>query len=109
MRSVEECPNPLNLCRHGNGGYLSLMEEDQACGMAQHDPGESLLQDCFIHTGNTVTRQRSRVTDTVEYVRKVKWKWAGGIACMKDKRWTIRGTEGQIIKDVRSVVRPQHR
>ncbi|KAL8562888.1 hypothetical protein ACOMHN_004580 [Nucella lapillus] len=38
MKSVEECPNPLNLCRRGNSGYLSLIEEDQACAMAGNDP-----------------------------------------------------------------------
>lgn len=39
MRSVEECPNPLNICRRGNVANLSVMEEDQACALAQ-DPGK---------------------------------------------------------------------
>lgn len=38
MRLAEECPNPLSLCRHGNTNFLSLIEEDQACAMAQQDP-----------------------------------------------------------------------
>lgn len=38
MRTVEECPNLLSLCRRGNLGLLSVMEEDQACAMAQQDP-----------------------------------------------------------------------
>ena len=39
---------------------------------------------------NTITRQRSRVTDIVQYVTNTKWKWAGHIAWMKDNRWTVR-------------------
>ena len=41
---------------------------------------------------NTI-RQRTSVTDIVQYVANTKWKWAGHIARMKDKRWTIRSTE----------------
>ena len=39
---------------------------------------------------NTTIRQRTRVTDIVQYVTNTKWKWAGHIARMKDNRWTIR-------------------
>ena len=58
--------------------------------------------------GNTIIRQRTRVTDIVQYVVNTKLKWAGHIARMKDNRWTIRSTEWQI-KGVRSVGRPKHR
>ena len=37
---------------------------------------------------NTFIRQRTRVTDTVEYITNEKWKWAGHIARMKNNRWT---------------------
>ena len=57
---------------------------------------------------NTNIRQRTRVTDIVQYVTNTKWKYAGHIARMKDNRWTIRSTEWQI-KGVRSVGRPRHR
>ena len=43
----------------------------------------------------TTIRQRTRVTDIVQYVTNTKWKWAGHIARMKDSRWTIRSTEWQ--------------
>ena len=55
---------------------------------------------------NTITRQRTRVTNIVQYVTNTKWKWAGHIARMKDNGWTIRSTERQI-KGVRSVGRPK--
>ena len=32
----------------------------------------------------TTIRQRTRVTDIVQYVTNTKWKWAGHIAQMKD-------------------------
>ena len=35
---------------------------------------------------NTTIRQRTRVTDIVQYVTNKKWKWAGHIARMKDNR-----------------------
>ena len=37
---------------------------------------------------NTIIRQRTRVTDIVQYVTNTKWKWAGHIARTKDNRWT---------------------
>ena len=57
---------------------------------------------------NTTTRQRTRVTDIVQYVTNTKWKWAGHIARMKDNRWTIGSTEWQT-EGVRSVKRPKRR
>ena len=33
--------------------------------------------------GNIVIRQRTRVTDIVQYVTNTKWKWAGHISRMK--------------------------
>ena len=57
--------------------------------------------------GNTTIRQRTRVTDIVQYVTSTKWKWAGHIACMTDNKCTVRSTEWQI-KGVRSVGRPNH-
>ena len=56
---------------------------------------------------NTTIRQRTRVTDIVQYVINTKWKWAGHIARMKDNnRWTIRSTEWQT-EGVRSAGRPK--
>ena len=57
---------------------------------------------------NTAIRQRTRVTDIVQYVTNTKWKWAGHITRMKDNRWTIRSTEWQT-EGVRSVGRPKRR
>ena len=57
---------------------------------------------------NTIIWQRTRVTDTVQYVTNTKWKWAGHIARMKDNIRTSRSTEWQI-KGVRSVGRPKCR
>ena len=57
---------------------------------------------------NTISRQRTRVTNVVQYVTNTEWKWAGYIARMKDNRWTIRSTEWQI-KGGRSVGRPKRR
>ena len=34
---------------------------------------------------NTTSKQRNIVTDIVQYVTNTKWKWAGNIACMKDR------------------------
>ena len=41
---------------------------------------------------HTTIRQRTRVTDIVQYVTNAKWKWAGHIARMKDSRLTVRST-----------------
>ena len=57
---------------------------------------------------NTTIRQRTRVTDIVQYVTNTKWKWAGRIARMKDNRWTIRSTEWKT-EGVRSAGRSKRR
>ena len=44
---------------------------------------------------NTTIRQRTRVTDIVQYITNTKWERAGHIGRMKDNRWTIRCTEWQ--------------
>ena len=54
---------------------------------------------------DTIIRQRTRVTDIVQYVTNTKWKWAGHIGRMKDNR-TVRSTEWQT-EGVRSVRRPK--
>ena len=56
---------------------------------------------------STILRQRTRVTDIVQYITNTKLKWAGHIAQMKDNRWTIRSTEWKI-KGARSVGRPNN-
>ena len=56
------------------------------------------LNDRIRHT----IRQRTRMTDIVQYVTNTKWKWAGHIARVNDNRWTIRSTEWQT-EGVRSV------
>ena len=48
------------------------------------------------------------VTDIVQYVADMKWKWAGHITWMKGDRWTVRSTERQV-KGVRSVGKTKHR
>ena len=45
---------------------------------------------------NTIIRQRTRMTDVVQYVTNAKWKWAGHIARVEDNRWTISSSEWQI-------------
>ena len=57
---------------------------------------------------NTIIRQRTKVTDIVQYVTNKKWKWAGHIARIKYNRWIIRSTEWQT-KGVRLVGRPKLR
>ena len=44
---------------------------------------------------NTIIRQRTRVTDIVQYVTDTKWKWAGHFAQMKDNGCTTTSTEWQ--------------
>ena len=57
---------------------------------------------------NTIIRQRTSLTDIVQYLTNTKWKWAGHIARMKDNRCTIRSTQWQA-EGVRSVRRPKRR
>ena len=47
-------------------------------------------------------RQRTKLTDIIEYTLKQKWRWAGYVARMKNNRWTKRCTEGQSRRGKRS-------
>ncbi|GBP63737.1 Putative uncharacterized transposon-derived protein F52C9.6 [Eumeta japonica] len=40
----------------------------------------------------TKIRARIKVTDALKYVQKLKWKWAGHVARVKDQIWTIKVT-----------------
>ena len=47
--------------------------------------------------------------DFVEYICKMKWRWAGHVARMTDNRWTIHSTEWTPRDGRRSVGRPPKR
>ena len=41
---------------------------------------------------NLEIRKKTKVNDIIEEITKLKWKWAGHVAHMRDNRWTIRCT-----------------
>ena len=45
---------------------------------------------------NLEIRQRTKINDILEEITKLKQKWAGHVARMKDNRWTVRCTEWQV-------------
>ena len=51
-------------------------------------------------------RKRTRVTDIIEYVCRMKGRWCGHVARMRDNRWTIRATEWRPRNGRRSAGRP---
>ena len=58
---------------------------------------------------NLEIRQRTKINDILEEITKLKWKWAGHVARMKDNRWTVRCTEWQVRDGKRSKGRPRRR
>ena len=58
---------------------------------------------------NLEIREKTKVNDIIEEITKLKWKWAGHVARMKDNRWTIRCTEWQVRDGKRSRGRPKRR
>ena len=42
---------------------------------------------------HNIIRKRTNVTDIIDYVCKMKGRWCGHVARMRDNRWTIRATE----------------
>ena len=45
---------------------------------------------------NLEIREKTKVNDVLAEITKLKWKWAGHVARMKDNRWTVRCTEWQV-------------
>ena len=39
---------------------------------------------------NSTVRDKIKVDDILKVMTKIKWKWAGHVACMKENRWTVR-------------------
>ena len=54
-------------------------------------------------------RKRTKIIDIIQYTLKLKWKWAGHIARMKDNRWTKCCTEWQPRRGKRSRGSPSRR
>ena len=58
---------------------------------------------------NLEIREKTKVNDVLAEITKLKWKWAGHVARMKDNRWTVRCTEWQVRDGKRSKGRPKRR
>ncbi|XP_060517971.1 uncharacterized protein LOC132696860 [Cylas formicarius] len=58
---------------------------------------------------NNIIRERSKVTDVIERLCRLRWSWAGHIARSKDDRWTRRVMEWRPWSSKRSRGRPQTR
>lgn len=58
---------------------------------------------------NNDIRQRSKLTDTLKHALKMKWQWAGHIARIIDKRWTVRTPKWTGPLGKRNVGRPKKR
>ena len=41
---------------------------------------------------NVWVREKTKVTDVIEQVRRRKWTWAGHVSRIRDNRWTLRIT-----------------
>ena len=58
---------------------------------------------------NIWVRERTKVIDIIETVRKMKWSWAGNINRLKDDRWTSRVTTWRPYDKKRRQGRPAKR
>ena len=58
---------------------------------------------------NEWIRSQTKVKDILETVKERKWKWAGHVARMKDKRWTVEITDWRPMDGKRGRGRPRKR
>ena len=58
---------------------------------------------------NLEIRERTKLNYILEEITKLKWKWAGHVARMKDNRWIVRCTELQVRDGKRYKGRPKRR
>ena len=58
---------------------------------------------------NSTIKRLTKVDDIVNVITEAKWKWAGYVASMNDKRWTVTCTEWQVRHGKRSRGRPRRR
>ena len=58
---------------------------------------------------NEWIRDQTKVKDVIETVKEKKWKWAGHVARMKDRRWTVEITDWRPMDGKRGKGRPKKR
>ncbi|KAJ2938174.1 hypothetical protein O0L34_g18514 [Tuta absoluta] len=58
---------------------------------------------------HTKIREKTKITDALTHALKLKWKWAGHVARLPDRRWTIKTTTWAGPAGKRSVGRPYKR
>lgn len=61
------------------------------------------------HIRNEVIRNKSKVTDVITSVSKMKWNWVGHVARQDNQRWTKQLIHWRPRQNKRSVGRPQQR
>ena len=58
---------------------------------------------------NTEIRENTKIIDALQHAKKLKWKWAGHVARLKDQRWTKHTTEWSGPGGTRGRGRPRER
>ena len=58
---------------------------------------------------NIGVREKAKVTDVIEQVRRRKWTWAGHVSRILDNRWTLRTTSWKPYERKRPRGRPARR
>ena len=58
---------------------------------------------------NIWVREKTKVTDVIEQVRRRKWTWAGHVSRIRDNRWTLRVTNWKPYERKRHRGRPARR
>ena len=73
----------------GNMGTYHPNKE-QACSRRNKDGKEYVKHHIPGHNQNIWVREKKKVTDVIEQVRRRKWTWTGHVIRIRDNRWTLR-------------------
>ena len=75
----------------GNMGTHQSCKE-QARSRTNKDGKEYVKHHIAGQKNKVWVREKTKVTDVIEQVRRRKWTWAGHVSRIRDNRWTLRIT-----------------
>ena len=93
-----------------NGHWPVTMQAQYKLAAAQTKMERSMLNITYKDRKTNIwVRERTKVIDIINTVRKMKWSWAGHINRLKDDRWTSRVTSWRPYDKKRRQGRPAKR
>ena len=107
-QAFKSCVLPAMI--HGAETWALTIQAKNKLAAAQTKMERSMLNITYRERKTNIwVRQKTKVIDVIEQIRRQKWTWAGHISRLRDNRWTSRITTWRPYEGKRSRGRPARR